>query len=413
MLHLFQSFPTNILRISENVLHQFRQHKCPHQAASLAFNTLLCLVPLSAVALFLLKTFGVVENENSPLIAALNNFLPRYGADEIVTGVSEFTNRNLASLGVGGFLLFLVISIILFMSIEDHFNHIWGSRRRLPLVQAFQKYLVFCMLLLIGPLLIWAVFSVIANGLIAHLFPWISVYCLFFLMYVALPNTTVNWKAALIGAFLAGTLFQVARTVFAYYFELVWQNYTEIYGTLAMLTILAIWIYATWIIILLGVEGTNSIQQSMDLKKPFGKLPHEKNDYINAQGIITLFLIVASHFHSGKGACSAADVAATAKVSESLVQGVFERFKDANLIYEVQGDTKGYLPARSLDTITLDSLIVSVDEDMTLHFTDTLQASPELVQMFQELRGIQSEMLKKTTVSAILDGPGNVSLIPN
>ncbi|MDE0637599.1 MAG: YihY family inner membrane protein [Candidatus Poribacteria bacterium] len=403
MLHLFRSLPTNILSISENVLHQFRQHKCPHQAASLAFNTLLCLVPLSAVALFLLKTFGVVENENSPLIAALNNFLPRYGAAEIVTGISEFTNRNLTGLGVGGFLLFLIISLILFMSIEDHFNYIWGSRKRLPLVQAFQKYLVFYMLLLIGPLVIWFLFSAITNEFFAHLFPWISVYCLFFLMYVALPNTTVNWKAALTGAFLAGTLFQVARIVFAYYFEVVWQNYSEIYGTLAMLIILAIWIYATWIIILLGVEVTNSIQQSMDLKKPFGKLPNEKNGYISAPGIITLFLIVASHFHSGKGACSAADVAATAKVSESLVQRIFDHFKNANLIYEVQGDTKGYLPARSLSEITLDSLVTSVDKELMLHFTDTLQALPELVQMFQELQGIQADRLKKITVSSILD----------
>ena len=403
MLHLFRSFPTNILGISENVWHQFRQHKCLHQAASLAFNTLLCLVPLSAVALFLLKTFGVVENEDSPLIAALNNFLPRYKADEIVTGISEFTNRNLTGLGVGGFLLFLIISIILFMSIEDHFNYIWGSRRRLPLVQAFQKYLVFYMLLLIGPLVIWFLFSAITNGFFARLFPWISVYCLFFLMYVALPNTTVNWKAALIGTFLAGTLFQIARIVFAYYFELVWKNYSEIYGTFAMLIILAIWIYVTWIIILLGVEVTNSIQQSVDSKKPFGKLPNENNDYINAPGIITLFLIAAEHFHKGQGACSAADIAATAKVPESLVQRIFDLFKDANLIYEVQGDTKGYLPARSLSAITLDSLVTSVDKELMLHFTNTLQASSELIQMFQVLQGTQADMLKKITVSSLLE----------
>ncbi|MDE0088171.1 MAG: YihY family inner membrane protein [Candidatus Poribacteria bacterium] len=403
MLHLFRSFSINILEISENVLHQFRQHKCPHQAASLAFNTLLCLVPLSAVALFLLKTFGVVENEDSPLIAALNNFLPRYRADEIVTGISEFTNRNLTGLGIGGFLLFLVISLILFMSIEDHFNFIWGSRKRLPLVQAFQKYLVFYMLLLIGPLVIWFLFSAITNGFFAYLFPWISVYFLFFLMYVALPNTTVNWKAAMIGAFLAGTLFQIARIVFAYYFESVWQNYSEIYGTFAMLIILAIWIYVTWIIILLGVEVTNSIQQTVDSKKPFGKMPNENHNYINAPGIITLFLIVASHFHRGKGACSAADVATTAKVPESLVQRIFDYFKDANLIYEVQGDTKGYLPARSLSAITLDSLVTSVDKELMNHFTEALQASPELIQMFQELQGTQTEILKEITVSSLLE----------
>ena len=150
---------TYILRISGNVLQQFKEHKCMHQAAALAFNTILCLVPLSAVALFLLKTFEIVENEKSALVGALDNFLPNYGADEIVSGISEFANRNLAGLGVGGFLLFLLVSLMLFMSVEEHFNDIWGSRRRLRLMQALQKYSIFYPLLLIGPLLIWIVFS--------------------------------------------------------------------------------------------------------------------------------------------------------------------------------------------------------------------------------------------------------------
>ena len=146
-----QTLSTYISSISLNALRQFNQHRGMQQGASLSFNTLLCFVPLSAVALFLLKTFGIVENEQSSLIAALDNFLPNYGADEIVSGISEFTNRNLTGLGVGGFLLFLVVSLILFMTVEEHFNDIWGSRRRLPLMQAFQKYSIFYALLLIGP----------------------------------------------------------------------------------------------------------------------------------------------------------------------------------------------------------------------------------------------------------------------
>ena len=164
---------TYISRISVNVFHQFNQHRCMQQAASLAFNTILCLVPLSAVGLFLLKTFGIVEDEKSVLIAALDNFLPNYGADEIVSGISEFTNRNLTGLGVGGFLLFLVVSLILFMAVEEQFNDIWGSRRRLPLMQAFQKYSIFYAFLLIGPLLIWIVFSTFSFWVYAYIFPWI------------------------------------------------------------------------------------------------------------------------------------------------------------------------------------------------------------------------------------------------
>lgn len=401
MMKFNEILPVNIREICENVFLQFKRHKCFHQASSLTFTTLLSLVPLSAVALILLKTFGVVENENSPLIASLNNFLPRYRAEEIVSGITEFTNRNLASLGVGGFLFFLLTSIILFISVEDHFNHIWGSRR-LPIGRAIQKYLVFCMLLLIGPLVIWLLFSAGTNSIFANIFPWISVYCLFVLMYVALPNITVNWKAAFIGGLIAGSLFQIARIVFSNYFKIVWKNYSEIYGTFAMLIIFAIWIYVSWIVVLLGVEVTNAIQQFLQSKDRLKNVNNENKDIINVQGVITLYLIVAKHYRDGKGACSVSGIASIAKVSETLAQNVFDRFKAANLVFEVEGDTKGYLPARALETITLDTLIASVDEDLAYHFSDSSDLSPELDNIFNTIHGNQVELLKKTTVSSLL-----------
>lgn len=403
MYHTFRSFFTYVLGISANILSQFKQDKCLHQAASLAFNSLLSFIPLSAVALFLLKTFGIVENKDSPLIAALNDFFPHYGAEKIVAGISGFATRNLTSLGVGGFLLFLVVSVILFMSIEEHFNAIWGSRQRLPFIKAFQKYSVLCMLLLVGPLAIFFIFSTVDNRLLANFFPWFLIYCLFFFMYTALPNTSVNWKAALSGAIIAGTLFQIARIVFSYYFELVYNNYSEIYGTLVFLVLLAIWIYATWIVILLGVEVTHVTQYSDNQSGVYGKPINENSEYINVQGIIILFFIAATHFHEGKGACLASDIAATAGVPETIVQRVFKRFKSLELIYEVEGDTKGYLPACSLSQISLYSIVEVVDEELTEYFSKILPTSQRLREIFSELQHIQSETLKEITVSSLFE----------
>lgn len=393
---------TYISRISANVLQQFQEHKCMHQAAALAFNTILCLVPLSAVALFLLKTFGIVENEQSALVAALDNFLPNYGADEIVSGISEFANRNLTGLGVGGFLLFLLVSLMLFMSIEEHFNDIWGSRRRLRLMQALQKYSIFYALLLIGPLLIWIVFSTFSFWVYAYIFPWISVYGLFLLMYIALPNTSVKLSAALLGTCVAGTLFQGARFGFSHYFALVWQNYSQIYGTLAMVIILAIWIYVTWIVILLGAEVTNSAHYYDTQGYAYGKLLTDHHGYMNALGAITLFFIVAGHFHKGKGACSAADVAGAAGVPQLLVSKIFERFRSAGLVYEVEGDTKGYIPSCPLDTITLNSVLAAVEMDMDSHFIAALSDMPALTGLLGDLQQMRAQILKEVPVSSFL-----------
>ena len=398
---LLGNFGTLTARLTANVWHQFREHNCLQQASALAFNTLLCLVPLSAVALFLLKTFGAVEDGNSPLIAALDNFLPRYGAEEIVSELSAFANRNLGGLGVGGFLLFLLVSTLLFMSVEQHLNDIWGARRRLPVMRAFQKYAVFYTLLTIGPLLIFLFFSSTQHWVFAHMFPWLLIYCLFFLMYIAMPNTVVKWRAALLGTFVAGTLFQIARIAFGRYFELVWKNYSNIYGALAMLIILAIWTYAAWAIILFGAEVSYALQHLDSRSMARRKQGHDTNGYLNGVGVIALFLVVAERFAKGEGACTTEQAAMSTGVSEAVVHTSFERFKAAGLIYEIQGDTDGYLPARALSEITLDQLVAAVESEMTAHFVEGL-SSEVGARVLSVLAASQRECLANVTVASLL-----------
>ena len=398
----FRDARVSALRLGVNVWHQFMAHKCLQQASSLAFNTLLCLVPLSAVALFLLKTFGVVEDGNSPLIAVLrDNFLPRYSAEEIVSELSGFANRNLGGLSVGGFLLFLLVSTMLFMSVEQHFNDIWGARRRLPVVQAFQKYTVFYTLLSVGPLLIWLFFSTATNWVFGHVFPWVLVYCLFFLMYIAMPNTFVKWSAALLGTLVAGTFFQIARIAFGRYLELLWQNYSDIYGAMAMLITFAIWTYVAWVVILLGAEVSNSVQHFRQQDTESGQFRYAANGYLNASGVITLFLIVAERFAKGEGACLAEEIVARSGVSEEVVHQSFERFKAAGLIYEIEGDTNGYLPARALESITVATLVEAVEGEMTTHFVRGMP-SESGARVLGRLQESQRECLDQVTVASLL-----------
>ena len=398
----FRGARGSVLRLGVNVWHQFMAHKCLQQASSLAFNTLLCLVPLSAVALFLLKTFGLVEDDTSPLIGLLrDNFLPRYSTEEIVSELSGFANRNLGGLSVGGFLLFLLVSTMLFMSVERHFNDIWGARRRLPVVQAFQKYAVFYTLLSVGPLLIWLFFSNATNWVFGHVFPWVLVYCLFFLMYIAMPNTLVKWSAALLGTFVAGTFFQIAKIAFGRYLEVVWQNYSDIYGALAMLIIFAIWTYVAWVVILLGAEVSNSVQHLHRQDVARGRFRYETYGYLNASGIITLFLIVAERFAKGEGACMVEEVATRSGVSAEVVHQSFERFKAAGLIYEVEGDTDGYLPARALEDITLATLVDAVEGEMTMDFARRI-SSASGARVLGTLRESQRECLEQVTVASLL-----------
>ena len=288
---------------------------------------------------------------------------------------------------------------MLFISVEQHFNDIWGARRRLPIVQAFQKYAVFYTLLSVGPLLIWLFFSTATNWVFAHVFPWVLVYCVFFLMYIAMPNTFVKWSAALLGTFVAGTLFQIARLAFGRYLEVVWQNYSDIYGALAMLVVFAIWTYVAWVITLLGAEVSNSAQHFHQTTVPREGFRSVSGTYLNASDVITLFLIVAEHFSKGRGACPPEKVASLSGISEDVVDQCLERFKAARLIYEVDGDTLGFLPARGLAAITLQQVVDAVEGKG--HVTNGF-SSGEQGRVLGDLRQSQRERLEKVTVASLL-----------
>ena len=128
---------------------------------------------------------------------------------------------------------------------------------------------------------------------------------------------------------------------------------------------------------------------------------YESNGYLNAAGVITLFLIVAERFAKGEGACLAEEVAARSGVSAEVVHQSFERFKAAGLIYEVGGDTDGYLPARALADITLAAVVDAVEGEMTTHFAQGI-SSESGGRVLGTLQQSQRGCLEKVTVASLL-----------
>jgi membrane protein len=395
-----------VIRLGVRMWQQLIGHKCLQQASSLAFNTLVCLVPLSAFVLFLLKTLGVVESEG---IRFMSDFLPGDQANEIALRVSEFANKNLANLGGLGFFLLLLVSTGLFNAIEKTFNDIWNTRSRLPF---FQKYAIFYTILTIGSLLVlvWvSLFPATKSELFGGFLPWIFVYGLFLVAYTALPNTAVRWKAALVGALIAGTLFHIARIALTSYLKLMGNNLSEIYGALLFPFILAIWIYIVWVIVLLGAEVTNVIQ-NLQHSYPTKNLPGhpalmlegEEGVFINSTLVIKLFLALAHHFHQGHGACAKSQIALKYGISQDLVNRIFNRFEEARLIYKVEGDADEYVPARALGNITLDQVVGPFEDsldgvaEMEGEFSDITNP------LFDQLCAARYEVLHSRSIEELL-----------
>ncbi|MCZ6675754.1 MAG: YihY family inner membrane protein [Candidatus Poribacteria bacterium] len=392
-----------VIRLAVQVWRQLIAHKCLQQASSLAFSTLICLIPLSAIALFFLKT----QNEQSKFIVYIrDNFLPGYQAEELTSRISEIANK-VGGLNSWRFLLLLLISLALFSSVEKTFNDIWHTRSRLSF---FQKYAIFYTILMIAPVLIGVSISVSANWLGAYLLPWMSIYVVFILMYKALPNTVVRWKPVLAGAFIAGTLFQVARWIFGFYLaNIVGKSYGEIYGVLALLPILAIWIYIAWVITLTGAEIAHAVQNLK--RRGFGDPVEEiipltaedhKIAFITPTLAIRLFLTIAEHFYQGNGAYPKSEIMLKYGLPRDLVNRIFKRFKAEGLIYEVEGDTSGYLPARALSDMTLDQVIDAFESDLEGFLHNNAEFPAVTEQILDQLRAAPREVAQNRSIEELL-----------
>jgi membrane protein len=161
-----------------------------------------------------------------------------------------------------------VVALMLISAIDKNLNYIWRSTQSRPLAQAFAMY---WMILTLGPVLIGAsiaissyIFSLRLFGaeslfgigyLLLRGLPFLFSVLTFLLVYTVVPNCKVRLIHAFIGALLAATLFELAKRGFAIYITN-FPSYQAIYGALATIPILFVWVYLSWLVVLFGAEAT-------------------------------------------------------------------------------------------------------------------------------------------------------------
>lgn len=239
------------------------------RAMAMTFATLLSLIPLLIISFSMFKMFGGGEWFMDMLRPVLEqNLTPGIGSDvamRIETLLQSSSSKKTSGIG----LLFLVATAyIIFAAVAGVLNSIWGVSskgdllRRLPLywgLVTIIPILVVSSLAFTGyvkalPLVNRAVETVtVADSIISWLLPVVMVILSFFLLYKFVPNTRVRTHAALFGAVVAGVLYEFVKSGFIFYSSKV-VNYDIIYGSLAIVPLIIIWINLSWVMVLVGVE---------------------------------------------------------------------------------------------------------------------------------------------------------------
>ncbi|AWI75348.1 hypothetical protein CEW83_09095 [Parazoarcus communis] len=250
---------------------RFNATRCPQVASSLAFTTLLALVPLITVTLSVFSNLpGMDQLGISLKIFLLENLLPDRAGKIITTYAIQFSQKaaRMTLIGTG---LLAVTALMLLATIERVFNHIWGVRKPRPMLL---RITVYWFMLTLGPAILGG--SVFATGYLvsssmewsAHL-PWISelaartlppllLGALFSFLYYAVPNHPIRPLHAITGGVSAAVVFFLMQRAFGMFLAQ-FPTYTLIYGAFAVLPIFLVWLYLSWIVILLGALVTATL----------------------------------------------------------------------------------------------------------------------------------------------------------
>jgi membrane protein len=241
-------------------------------AGYLSYVSLMSLVPLMVVALSVATAFPIFADiHHSVEQFVYDNFVPT-ASDVVQQYLSAFVD-NASKMSAVAISFLFVAALLLVSSIDKTFNNIWQVTKKRRVITSFSMY---WMILTLGPLLVGAsiaitsyIVSLVSLGIddsvgITNLFfrllPLLSSLAAFVLLYMLVPNTTVSFKHALSGAFIAAIFFELAKKIFAIYLT-AFPSYQAIYGALAIVPILFLWVYLSWLIVLGGALITVSLQE--------------------------------------------------------------------------------------------------------------------------------------------------------
>ncbi|MHB8521635.1 MAG: YihY/virulence factor BrkB family protein [Limisphaerales bacterium] len=366
----------------------FVRNRCPMRASALAYTTLLSLIPLLAIAVSV-TTSLVRKEEGAPiqrlidqLVAnvapALNLQVKEDGVDagggtgKVAKQINDFiSNIQSGTLGVTSVIALVFVAISLLATIEATFNDIWG----VPGGRSwFVRVMHYWAAITLGPLALIVAIGLnlgpylaitknvleempFVGTLLYNFLPLLLLSVAFGIFYQLMPNTKVHWKAALAGGLVGGTLFHLNNSFSVIYVSRV-VTYSKIYGSLGMVPVFLAGLYFSWLIILFGAQVAYAVQNRR------AYLQEKQVENVNQRGrefiAFRMMTLVGQRFSQGTKAPTGSEMASVLGVPSRLVSRILQVLLDAALVVEVVGLETAYTPARPLEKITGQDILMAL-----------------------------------------------------
>jgi len=281
------------------IWRRFQEGHCAQVAASLAFTTLLSLVPFVTLVAVVSSKFPQSAHLDAALRGfLLDNLLPDK-AGKVIAGYAIQFSQKATNLTIAGAFALVVTAVLLMKTIDQVLNQIWMVRSRRPWATRLAAY---WMALSFGPILLAggvflasAMLSMSLNivnepvWLEAAGLRFISVAVLsgvFAMLYYAVPHCSVRLGDAVVAGVLAAVGLLVMQRLFSFYL-IHFPSYTLVYGAFAAVPIFLLWLYLSWIVILLGAVVAAVLPERNLRRRPLPVFPGRRL-YVTLQIIAEL-----------------------------------------------------------------------------------------------------------------------------
>src|ERR1700758_4792840 len=358
-----------LLRYPYAVLRDLSRGEINLRAMSLVYTTLLSLIPLLAFSFAILRFFGG-HRDLVPIVYEFFRPVGEPAATDLTTRVVQFANR--ASNGVVGSVGFALLAWTLIGTIkkvEDSFNFLWHVEQPRSFARRLAEYTT---LLIAGPLLIVGFLGLThaalssapvqevvrlpllrrLSGTGIALAPYAMVTAFFTAAYMMIPNTRVQWRAALIGAVVGGVLWAAIGKMFTA-FVVYSTRLTIVYAGFAFVVAALLWTYFGWLILLAGAQLSFYVQNPAYLRLGLQQL---RLSSVELEQLALKLMYFVGRSHVGGGRLWSVNRLATepglAGIAAAQISTALER---AGLLIVTEDDE--LVPARDIGGIGVNEIL--------------------------------------------------------
>jgi membrane protein len=381
---------------------------------SLVYTTLLSVVPLIAMSFSVLKGLGV-HNDLKPFLYQGLAPLGEQGreiTDEVINLVDNVRGGLLGSVSLA---FFIYTSVSMVQKVEEGFNFVWHVGQPRSIARRFSEYLV---VMLVGPVVV-----VIALGMIASIrnanvvqmildndalgpvfvaaggvLPYLLVAGVFTFLYMFVPNTSVRFKSALIGGFVGGCMWAGIGVLFTTFVLYATQR-ELIYSGFAIAITTLIWLYLSWLVLLIGSQLAFYHQRPAFLR--IGRREPSLSNAMRECLALNVMYLVGQAFRNKDRSLDLEAVGTQLKVPSIALSPIIARLENDGLL--IVTEKEELLPGREMARIQLaDILGVVRQRGDTGSYRDP-SWSADIEAIGKQLDAAVNEVAGSQTLSDLLD----------